>query len=148
MNLVAEKCLTMSEMREALIRIVQSSTDSAVHLRHLAAKALHCGTQPTTLAEALQCVAVVGASEGAMKTTSILLKNNTKFVLPRIYVHTDGKIALEWQCSPDTEVLLVVDATKYEYFKIVQDRLSVHREYVSYFGSIIEEPISRNLPLA
>jgi hypothetical protein len=143
------RCLSGDEMRAVLERIVRSTTDSASHLRHLAAKALHCGAQPASTAEALECVAaIVSASSGSIATAKRLLMDNTKYVLPRIYLHgTNGKIALEWQCTPEMEVLLIVDTNRYEYFKIVQDKMSVHREYVGYSGGAIEEPIAKHLPL-
>lgn len=144
------RCLTDGEMRAVLERIVRSTTDSAAHLRHLAAKALHCGTQPSSIEEAYECLLRLGeVSSGALLTANRMLADNTKYVLPRIYSHGgDGKIAFEWQYTPDVEVLLILDANKYEYFKIVQDKMSVHREYVGYSGGGIEESIAKNIPLS
>lgn len=146
---VGPRCLTDGEMRAALERIVRSTTDSAAHLRHLAAKALHCGAQPSSIDEAYECLLHLSdVSPGALFTANRMIADNTKYVLPRIYSHGGaGKIAFEWQCTPDIEVLLILDSNKYEYFKIVQDKMSVHREYVGYSGGGIEESIAKNLPL-
>jgi hypothetical protein len=143
------KCLTLEELQSAMALIAHSETDNADHLRHLASKALHCGIQPLDLTEAIEGVtSLEGASEGAKSTVIRALNGNTKYVLPRYYLHgSKGKIALVWSMTPEQELLLIFDTNRFEMFKLVKGRVSVHMEYVGYSNGSFDEPIGKNIPL-
>jgi len=139
-------CLSEFQLRLSLTNIAQSKTDSAEYLRHLAAKALHCGIQPTSLTEALKCIDDFELS-GASVTASQILKDNPKYALPRIYAHGENKIAFSWQYTPEVETLFIIDANSFEMFKIHNGTIVIHRAYVGYSSGSIDDTVAKYIPI-
>jgi hypothetical protein len=140
-------CLDQNQLRNALEVIARSGTDSAEHLRHLAARALHCGSQPANIEEVDACLVSLHASEKVSATVKQMLKDNSDCPMPKIYLHgTDGKVGLLWQYQDDIEVLFVIGDGYFELLKLSGDRLVVRREHVVYTGGKLDQNVTKYLP--
>lgn len=141
-------CLDQDQLRTALEYIAHSGTDSAEHLRHLAARALHCGAQPESLEQVDDCLTALNTDAKVGDTVKRMLKDNSIYPLPRIYLHgTEGKVALVWQCGDGVELLLVVGVGYFEMLKLSNGRLAVRREHVAFSGGQFDQSVSKYLPL-
>ena len=141
------KCLSELQLREAMIQIARSKSDNADHLRHLAAKALHCGVQPQSLADAMSHIANLQVTDSVIVTACQILNDNTKYVLPRIYTHGENKIAFSWQFTPDVETLLIVGKNCFEMLKISNDSVSLHRAMVGYSYGALDDAVGKYIPM-
>ena len=129
------ECATAEEMRKALMDILSSKTDYAIVLRHRAAKIIHCGKQPTSIADGENYINSFENVSAAIRRTACRFLvdtfSNKNIILPKIYTHGDN-ITFSWEKS-EGELLILFGESHYDIYKCYKGIVVTNR-HISYSG--------------